>query len=71
MTNMLPLVPMGEVRMPGSAPDWPWNVQEMDRGSSPFIAMQDSWAKSPWSTTSLPNVKGTSCGATAKERERN
>ena len=71
-TWRLPVVmlPIGVVTMPGpGAPVAPWNDQDIDMGSSPFIAMQDSWAKSPLSTTSRPNVRGAKRGDTASSRD--
>ena len=53
--------------MPGpGSPVAPWNDQDIDIGSSPFMAMQESWAKSPLSTTSRPNESGASRGVTGR-----
>ena len=49
--------------MPGS-PVAPWKVQDTVMGSSPFMAMQESWAKSPLSTTSRPKERGARRGET-------
>ena len=43
----------------------PWNDQEMARGWSPFLTMQDACAKSPSLRMSPPNDRGESSGGSA------
>ena len=60
---MLVLGPSWLVVIPASAETTaPWRDQEIVRGSSPLLMMQMTWAKSPSSNVSLPNVSGITVG---------
>ena len=59
----LPILPRGVVIMPRSDEiSWPWKDQEMVRGWSPLVTMQDTWAKEPSSITSWPKLRGSKLG---------
>ena len=59
----LPWVPIGMVVMPRSEVMLePWKDHEMVRGWSPFVTMQETWAKPPSSMTSLPKLRGSKSG---------
>ena len=54
---------MGMVLMPRSEVMFePWKDQEIARGWSPFVTMQETWAKPPSSMMSLPKVSGSRSG---------
>ena len=60
---MLVLGPSWLVEIPVSAETTaPWRDHEIVRGSSPLLMMQMTWAKSPSSNVSLPNVRGITVG---------
>ena len=60
---MLVLGPSWFVVIPASAETTaPWRDQEIVRGSSPLLMIQMTWAKSPSSRVSLPNVRGIIAG---------
>ena len=55
--------PVGMVLMPRSEVMLePWKDQDMARGWSPLVTMQDTWAKPPASMMSLPKDKGSKSG---------
>ena len=69
--SKLPRGPVGIVVMPRSEVMFdPWNDQEMARGWSPFLTMQDACAKSPSLRMSPPNDRGESSGGSADEEMR-
>ena len=43
----------------------PFNAHEIDKGSSPLLTIHTSWANSPSSRTSLPNVRGIKVGGSS------
>ena len=64
----LPLAPIGMVVMPRSEEiSFPWKDQDMWRGSSPLVTMQDTWAKSPSFMRSRPKVSGRRSGGSVTE----
>ena len=63
----LPILPRGVVIIPRSEEiSCPWKDQEMVRGWSPLVTMQDTWANEPSSITSRPNVSGRRSGGSEK-----
>ena len=63
----LPILPRGVVIIPRSEEmSCPWKDQEIERGWSPLVTMQDTWAKEPSSITSRPKVSGRRSGGSAK-----
>lgn len=64
----LTLGPMLAVRMPRSEVRlWPWNDQEIDRGSSPSLTTQVNWANAPSFMTFEPKLKGIIEGGSGKK----
>ena len=62
----LPRTPRGVMTIPSSEVMFdPWNDQEMARGWSPFLTMQDACAKSPSLRMSPPKDRGESSGGSA------
>ena len=59
----LPILPRGVVIIPRSEEiSCPWKDQEMMRGWSPLVTMQDTWANEPSSITSWPKLRGSKLG---------
>ena len=66
----LPILPRGVVIMPRSDEiSWPWKDQEMVRGWSPLVTMQDTWAKEPSSITSWPKLRGSKFGGSDEKNK--
>ena len=65
--SKLPRGPVGIVVIPRSEVIFePWKDQEIERGWSPLLTMQDTWAKEPSSITSRPNDSGRRSGGSDK-----
>ena len=66
----LPRRPRGETMIPSSEVMLdPWNDQEMVKGSSPFLTIHETCAKSPSFRTSPPNERGETSGGSAGDEE--
>ena len=64
----LPMLPRGVVMIPKSEEiSCPWKDQEMVRGWSPLVTMQDTWAKEPSSITSWPKFRGSRLGGSEEK----
>ena len=66
----LPILPRGVVIIPRSDEILcPWKDQEMLRGWSPLVTIQDTWANEPSSITSWPKLRGSKLGGSDEKNK--